>query len=39
MDFLADINWIVIGQLTAVVLIMLSGPVIIFILAARRGDL
>lgn len=42
MDFLSglgNINWEVIAQLTLVALIMLSGPVVIFVLAARGGDL
>jgi len=46
MDFLSPIfssigglNWEVIAQLTFVALIMLSGPVVIFVLAFRGGDL
>lgn len=43
MDFLTDlfssINFTVIFQLTCVALIMLSGPVVIFLLALRGGDL
>lgn len=46
MDFLnnllsvfSGINFNVIFQLTCVALIMISGPVIIFILAAKGGDL
>lgn len=34
-----SINWEAIFQLTFVALIMLSGPVVIFLLAARGGDL
>lgn len=33
------INWEVIFQLTFVALILLSGPVVIFLLAVRGGDL
>jgi Photosystem II complex subunit Ycf12 len=33
------INWEAIFQLTFVALIMISGPVVIFLLAARGGDL
>jgi hypothetical protein len=33
------INWEAIFQLTFVALIMLSGPVVIFLLAVRGGDL
>jgi hypothetical protein len=46
MGFLTDvvnsvsgINWEAIAQLTMVALIMVSGPVVIFVLAARGGDL
>ncbi len=43
MDALANlgsgINWEAIIQLTLVALIMLSGPVVIFVLAFRGGDL
>jgi hypothetical protein len=34
-----SINFNVIFQLTCVALIMLSGPVVIFLLAQRGGDL
>ncbi|MDY7013458.1 MAG: photosystem II reaction center protein Ycf12 [Cyanobacteriota bacterium] len=33
------INWEAIFQLTFVALIMISGPVVIFLLAVRGGDL
>lgn len=36
---ITGINWEAIAQLTLVGLIMLSGPVVIFVLAARGGDL
>ncbi|HEY9748620.1 MAG TPA: photosystem II reaction center protein Ycf12 [Allocoleopsis sp.] len=43
MDFLSglasNINFEAIAQLTFVALIMLAGPAVIFVLAARRGDL
>jgi hypothetical protein len=43
MDFLTSviggINWEAIVQLTLVSLIMISGPVVIFLLAFRGGDL
>jgi hypothetical protein len=46
MDFLGDlfsvfggINWEAIVQLTMVAAIMIAGPVVIFLLAARGGDL
>jgi hypothetical protein len=35
----SGINWEAIAQLTLVGLIMLSGPVVIFVLAFRGGDL
>lgn len=38
-SFLGSINYEVIFQLTFVALIMISGPVVIFLLAARGGDL
>jgi len=39
MDFITNLNWEVIAQLTLVGLIMISGPVVIFVLAFRGGDL
>lgn len=42
MDFLGvlgNINFTVIFQLLCVALIMISGPVVIFLLALRGGDL
>ncbi len=39
MEALANINWEVIFQLVSVGLIMISGPVIIFVLAFRNGNL
>ncbi|MBE9101006.1 photosystem II reaction center protein Ycf12/Psb30 [Vacuolonema iberomarrocanum] len=39
MDFITNLNWEVIAQLTLVGLIMISGPIVIFVLAFRGGDL
>ncbi|MBD2313513.1 photosystem II reaction center protein Ycf12 [Desertifilum sp. FACHB-1129] len=43
MDFITNIvgsvNWEVIAQLTMLALIVIAGPVVIFLLAARGGDL
>ncbi len=38
-DLISNVNWKAIAQLTFVALIMLSGPIVIFVLAARGGDL
>ncbi|NER35366.1 MAG: photosystem II reaction center protein Ycf12 [Oscillatoria sp. SIO1A7] len=38
-NFFSNINFEVIFQLTFVSLIMISGPVVIFLLAFRGGDL
>ncbi len=41
MDFsaLGNINWEVIAQLTMLAMIVLAGPIVIFALAAFKGDL
>lgn len=43
MEFISDlvggVNWEALVQLTMVALIMIAGPVVIFLLAARGGDL
>lgn len=39
MYLIAGINWEAIAQLTLVGMIMIAGPVVIFLLAARGGDL
>ncbi|MGG6296092.1 photosystem II reaction center protein Ycf12/Psb30 [Leptolyngbya sp. AN02str] len=39
MDFISNINWEAMVQLGLVAMIMLSGPIVIFVLAARGGDL
>lgn len=38
-NFVGSVNFEPIFQLTFVALIMLSGPVVIFLLAARGGDM
>lgn len=39
MDFITSLNWEVIVQLTLIGLIMVAGPIVIFVLAFRGGDL
>ena len=39
LDSTLSFNWEPIFQLTLVFLILVSGPVVIFLLAARGGDL
>ncbi|MBE9010175.1 photosystem II reaction center protein Ycf12 [Pseudanabaenaceae cyanobacterium LEGE 13415] len=39
LSFLNDINFEAIVQLTLIAMIMLAGPVVIFLLAFRGGDL
>ncbi len=39
MEFLSNINFEVIAQLTMVTLILVAGPVVIFLLFLRGGDL
>lgn len=36
---LSNVNWEAIAQLTLVSMIMIAGPVVIFVLAFRGGDL
>ncbi|MBD1939318.1 photosystem II reaction center protein Ycf12 [Microcoleus sp. FACHB-68] len=38
-SFVSNVNWEAIVQLTFVAMIMLSGPIVIFLLAARGGDM
>jgi hypothetical protein len=38
-SFFSNINFEVIAQLTMVGLILIAGPIIIFLLAARGGDM
>ncbi len=39
LSFLNSINWEVIVQLTMLAAIVLAGPIVIFALAALKGDL
>jgi len=39
LSFLNSINWEVIAQLTMLAAIVLAGPIVIFALAALKGDL
>ncbi|BAU10945.1 hypothetical protein LEP3755_14370 [Leptolyngbya sp. NIES-3755] len=39
LSFLNDVNFEAIVQLTLIAMIMLAGPVVIFLLAFRGGDL
>jgi hypothetical protein len=39
MDFLSNVNWEVIAQLTMLAAVVLAGPIVIFALAALKGDL
>lgn len=39
MEFLSSINFELIAQLTMLALVVIAGPVVIFLLAARGGDL
>lgn len=39
MDFLSNIDFTVIFQLTTLALIVIAGPVIVFLLFLRGGDL
>ncbi len=38
-DFFANINFEVIAQLTMISMIGIAGPVVVFLLAVRRGNL
>ncbi|ATS19636.1 Photosystem II reaction center protein ycf12 [Parathermosynechococcus lividus PCC 6715] len=38
-DFVANINFEVIAQLTMISMIGLAGPMVVFLLAVRRGNL
>lgn len=38
-NFFGSINFELIAQLTMLAMIVISGPVIVFLLAARGGDL
>ncbi|MDB9315686.1 photosystem II reaction center protein Ycf12 [Spirulina sp. CS-785/01] len=39
MEFITSLNWEVLFQLVFVSLIMIAGPVVIFLLAFNGGDL
>lgn len=39
MEFLSGINFELIAQLTMLAMIVISGPVIVFLLAVRGGDM
>ncbi|TAD80410.1 MAG: photosystem II reaction center protein Ycf12 [Oscillatoriales cyanobacterium] len=39
MDAIGGINWLLVGQLTTLALLVVAGPLIVFILAFRGGDL
>ncbi|HAG79719.1 MAG TPA: photosystem II reaction center protein Ycf12 [Cyanobacteria bacterium UBA11162] len=39
LNFLGNINWEVIAQLTMLAAIVIAGPAVIFLLAAFKGDL
>lgn len=38
-SFLGGINFELVAQLTMLAMIVISGPIIVFLLAARGGDL
>jgi hypothetical protein len=38
-SFVGGINFTVIAQLTALALVVLSGPIVVILLAARGGDM
>jgi hypothetical protein len=38
-DSVLGINWEVVGQLSMVAMILIAGPVVVFLLAALRGNL
>lgn len=39
LSFFGNINWEVIAQLSVLAAIVIAGPVVIFVLAAFKGDL
>ncbi|NEP57954.1 MAG: photosystem II reaction center protein Ycf12 [Symploca sp. SIO2G7] len=39
LGFFGSINWELIAQLTMLALVVIAGPVVIFALAALKGDL
>ncbi|MGB3495746.1 MAG: photosystem II reaction center protein Ycf12 [Elainellaceae cyanobacterium] len=38
-SIIGGVNWEAVVQLTLVAAIMISGPIVIFLLAANRGDM
>ncbi len=38
-DSVLNINWEVIAQLSMVAMIVIAGPIVVFLLAALRGNL
>lgn len=38
-DLVSGVNWIVVLQLASLALVVISGPLVIFLLAARGGDM
>ncbi len=38
-DFFTNINFEVIAQLTMIAMIAIAGPMVVFLLAVRRGNL
>lgn len=39
LGFLNSINFLVVAQLSVLAMVVISGPVIVFLLVARGGDL
>ena len=39
MGFLSSIDFVLIGQLTMLAMVVIAGPAIVFLLALRGGDL
>jgi len=39
LSFLGNVNWERVAQLTMLAAVVLSGPIVIFTLAALKGDL
>ncbi|MBF2098062.1 MAG: photosystem II reaction center protein Ycf12 [Gloeomargaritaceae cyanobacterium C42_A2020_066] len=38
-NFVGSVNWEVLAQLVLIGMVVLAGPVVIFLLAARQGNL
>ncbi|AOX04244.1 MAG: photosystem II reaction center protein Ycf12 [Moorea sp. SIO3I7] len=39
LDFIGNIDWVLIAQLSMLAAVVIAGPVVIFALYALRGDL